>query len=106
MRAGSLNEIITVEQPYSQENELGEVVDCHYVKKFETKAQVVYKSGATAPDNNEIFTSYSVQFVIRFYHQPTEQDRVIYRGQKYRIDAIERSREHQLIKLNCTLIND
>ena len=106
MRAGSLNEIITVEQPFHQENELGEVVDCHYVKKFTTKAQVVYKSGSTSVENEKVFTSYSVQFIIRFYHQPTETDRVIYRGQKYRIDAIERNREHQMIKLNCTLIDE
>lgn len=106
MQAGRLNETITVEQPYTEENELGEVVDCHFIKKFTTKAQVIYKTGSTSLDNNEIFTSYSVQFIIRIYHQPTEQDRVIYRGQKYRIDSIERSREYQMIKLNCSLINE
>lgn len=106
MLAGKLNEVITVEQPFLEENELGEVVDCHYIKKFQTKAQVVYKSGSTGVVDEKIFSSYSVQFIIRYYHQPTEADRVIYRGQKYRIDSIERSREYQLIKLNCSLIND
>ncbi len=106
MQAGRLNEYITIEQPITKENELGEVVDNLYAKKFTTKAQVVYKSGSTGVENEKIFTSYSVQFIIRIYHQVTETDRVIYRSQKYRIDSIERSREYQLIKLNCSLINE
>ncbi len=103
MLAGRLNETIVVEQPYTEENELGEVVDCHYIKKFQTKAQVIYKSGQREEDYS-IHTDYSVQFVIRYYHQVAEVDRVIYRGNAYQIDSIEHSREYQLIKLNCSLI--
>lgn len=105
MFAGRLNEIITVEQPCQEENELGEVVDCHYIKKFQTKAQVIYKSGQRQEDYS-VYTDYTIQFVIRIYHQVTETDRVIYRNQPYRIESIDYSREYQLIKLNCRLINE
>lgn len=106
MFAGNLNEIITVEQPVAHKNELGEVVDCLYAKKFTTKAQVIYRSGSRVVDNSEIFTEYAVQFVIRHYLIVSETDRVLYRDRKYRIESIEYSREYQLIKLNCTLINE
>lgn len=105
MFAGKLNEIITVEQPVKHENELGEVVENHFIKKFTTKAQVIYKSGVRS-DDYSIHTDYSIQFVIRIYHAVNETDRVIYRNQFYRIESIEYSREYQLIKLNCSLIND
>lgn len=105
MYAGKLNEVITVEQPCKHENELGEVVENHYIKKFSTKAQVFYKSGVRQEDFS-IHTDYSVQFIIRIYHNIKETDRVIYRNKTYRIESIEYSREYQLIKLNCSLIND
>ena len=105
MQAGRLNEIIVVEQPYTEENELGEVVDCHYIKKFQTKAQVIYKSGQRQEDYS-IHTDYSVQFIIRIYHSVSETDRIFYRGRYYQIDSIEYSREYQMIKLNCQLIQN
>lgn len=105
MQAGKLNEIITVEQPVTHKNELGEVVDCVYAKKFSTKAQVIYKSGTRTVDYS-IQTEYTVQFVIRIYHEVKETDRVLFRGRAYRIESIECSREYQLIKLNCSLINE
>lgn len=105
MQAGKLNEIITVEQPVTHKNELGEVVDCVYAKKFSTKAQVIYKSGTRTVDYS-IQTEYTVQFVIRIYHEVKETDRVLFRGRAYRIESIEYSREYQLIKLNCSLINE
>ena len=105
MRAGSLNETIIVEQAVKEENELGEVVDNMYAKKFATKAQVIYKSGQRQEDYS-IHTDYSVQFVIRIYHSVSETDRVIYRGRYYQIDSIEYSREYQMIKINCQLIQN
>lgn len=105
MRAGSLNESITIEQPIKHENELGEVVDNLYAKKFCTRAQVIYKSGARVEDYT-IQTDYTVQFVVRIYHQISETDRVLYRNQRYRIDSIEISREYQMQKLNCTLLHE
>ena len=105
MIAGKLNEIITVEQPCRHENELGEVVENHYIKKFTTKAQVIYKSGVRTEDYS-IQTDYSIQFVIRIYHDVKETDRIVFRNQYYRIESIEYSREYQLIKLNCSMINE
>ncbi len=105
MRAGLLNETIVIEQPIQHENELGEVVDCVYAKKFQTRAQVIYKSGQRQEDYT-IQTEYTVQFIVRIYHHISETDRVLFRNRPYRIDSIEFSREYQMQKLNCTLINE
>lgn len=106
MLAGKLKERIVVETPLTEENELGEIVEHQYVKKFSCRAQVIYKSGATGVDNEKIFTDYSVQFIIRQNYFVLETDRVKYDNRTYNIDSIEKSREYQLIKLNCSLINE
>ncbi len=105
MRAGSLNETITVEQAVTEKNELGEVVENLWAKKFSTKAQVIYKSGQREEDYS-IYTDYTVQFVIRYYHQVSETDRIIYRNKPFRIESIEYSREYQMIKINARLIQN
>lgn len=105
MLAGKLKEPITIEHPVQEENELGEVVDNLYAKKFSTKAQVIYKSGQRQEEYS-IYTDYTVQFIIRYYHSVSETDRVLYRNEPYRIDSIEYSHEYQMIKLNCTKIHE
>lgn len=106
MIAGKLNETIAIESPIMVENELGEILDNRYKKKYSTKAQVIYQNGSTTIENNEILTSYSVQFIIRKYHKVDETDRVIFHNKPYKINSIEHSREYQLIKLNCQMMNE
>lgn len=105
MMAGKLTERILIAYKLRHENELGEVEEYTYVPKYETKAQVIYKSGVRE-ENYTIRTDYTIQFVIRFYHDVTETDRVLYNGNYYRIDSIERNRQYQLIKLNCTMVDE
>lgn len=106
MRAGALNEIITVEELKVIKNEYGEEQTTNYVKKFNTRAEVKYNSGQRIADNNELFFAYDLTFTIRYYHDITELDRIIWRGEKYRILSVERNRQWQMINLKCELINE
>ena len=106
MLAGRLNEIITIEKLKVIKNEYGEEQTDNYVKKFSTRAEVKYNSGQRITDNNELFFAYDLTFTIRYYHDITELDRVIWRGEKYRILSVERNRQWQMINLKCELINE
>lgn len=106
MLAGRLNEIITVEELKVIKNEYGEEQTTHYIKKFNTRAEVKYNNGQRITDNNELFFAYDLTFTIRYYHNISELDRVIWRGYKYRILSVERNRMYQLINLRCQLINE
>ena len=106
MIAGLLNEMIEIHSPILRANEYGEIEDNVYKKEFQTKAQVVYNSGNTVVDNNEIFTEYKLQFIVRIYHKIKETDRVFFNGRFYQIESIEKNRQYQLQKLNCTLVNE
>lgn len=105
MIAGLLKEIIDIYSPYQHKNEYGEVEDS-FEKSFRTKAQVVYNSGNRIIDNNEIFNEYKVQFIVRIYHKISELDRIKYDGKFYQIESIEKSRQYQLQKLNCVIVNE
>lgn len=106
MKAGNLNEIITIEEPLLKINEFGEMMDNKFKKKFTTRAEVKYIGGNKIIENSEIVADYSIQFIIRIYHKVTETDRVIFRNKAYNIDSIEYSRQYQLIKLNCSMANE
>lgn len=105
MIAGLLNQIIEIHKPIQRKNEYGEVEDT-FEKSFQTKSQVIYNSGSRVIDNNEIFNEYKVQFIVRIYHNISENDRVKYDGKTYIIEAIEKSKQYQLQKLNCVIVNE
>ena len=106
MIAGLLNETIEIHSPIYHKNEYGEVEDNIYKKKYQTKAQVIYNSGSRITDNNEVFNEYKLQFIVRYYHRINENDRVYFNNRFYQIEAIEKSRQYQLQKINCSLINE
>lgn len=106
MLAGKLNTLIEVQEPILLENELGEVMDNKYKKKFQTKSQVIYKNGSTNIENNEIFTSYNIQFIIRYYHNIKITDRIIYDNNPYTIDSIEKDKQYQLQRINAKIQNE
>lgn len=105
MQAGRLNEIIEIHKPFQRKNEYGEIEDT-FEKSFQTKAQVIYNNGAKIIDNNEVFNEYKLQFIIRIYHNIKTTDRIKYNGDYYQIEAIEISKQYQLQKLNCSIINE
>lgn len=106
MIAGRLNEIITIEELKITKNEYGEEQTDNYIYKFKTRAEVKYNNGNRMVDNNELFFSNDVTFTIRYYHNINELDRVKWDNKYYRIIAIEKNRQLQLINLKCALINE
>lgn len=106
MIAGRLNEIIAIEELKIIKNEYGEEQTDNYVYKFKTRTEVNYNGGNRQIDNNELFFSNDVTFTIRYYHNINELDRIKWNKNYYRILAIERNRQLQLINLKCNLINE
>ena len=106
MIAGRLNEIIAIEELKIIKNEYGEEQTDNYVYKFKTRAEVNYNGGNRMVDNNELFFSNDITFTIRYYHNINELDRIKWNKNYYRILAIERNRQLQLINLKCVLINE
>lgn len=106
MQAGRLNEKIEIHSPILRRNEYGELEDNKFKKKFETKAQVIYNNGNKTIENNEIFVNYRLIFNVRIYHKITTTDRVYYDGNFYQIESIEKNKQYQLQRLNCSIINE
>ena len=87
MRAGALNENITILRSVKERDEYG--IDkesweiyCH------TKAAVKYVSGSKTVDVQETFFAETVQFTVRYYHNIEMTDRIKYYNQLYRIISI------------------
>lgn len=106
MRAGILNELILIEELEIIKNEYGEEQTNRYKPKIRTRAEVRYNNGNRISENNEIFFAYDVNFTTRIYHNVTELDRIIWDKKPYRILAIEKNRQYQLMNIKCELINE
>ena len=105
MIAGNLNEIIKIEKP--------EIITDDYcanslfwVMHKETRASVKIDNGNRVNENNEIVYAYSVTFSIRYYHEISEDMRIIWKNRKYRITSIFPDRNIQRIVITTELINE
>lgn len=106
IRAGLLNEIITILSPTYRVNEFGEKVQT-YVETYTTRAKVEHVSGNRSNENNEIFYSYTKTFTVRSYVPVTEFDLIKYNDKKYRIITIDNRIKAQNDKVIITeLMND
>ena len=106
MRAGLLNNIISVEKPEVISDEFG-ANSLKWVQHIpKTRAKVTYSSGSRTNENNEITFAYEVVFTIRIYHKVDERMRIIWEGKKYRILSIEEDRTLQQLTIKTELINE
>lgn len=106
MQAGTLNEIIRVERLKAINNEYGEIETEKYIPIIRTRANVKYNNINRTDDNNELFFSQDVTFIVRAYHNIMDLDRIIWNGGKYRILSIELNKPLQLKKIHTELINE
>ena len=83
MRAGLLTETILLQESVPVKNEFG-ATSMEWVDYLQTRANIKFNSGNRVNQNNEIFTSYTLTFTIRYYHKVNEQMRIIYQDKKYR----------------------
>lgn len=105
MIAGRLTETIVIARSSTSKNEFGATSNT-WEDIITTKASVTQNTGNTAVVNNEIFTSYLVEFGIRSYHKVNEFDRVKWNGNIYRIESIVRDRRKNHITIISSLINE
>ena len=108
MQAGTLNELIKVEQPVVSRNDEYSSKSLIEWKTFieQTRANVTYTSGNRVNENNEIIFAYEVVFRVRIYHQIDERMRIIWKNKKYRILSIEPNKKLQMLTIKAELIND
>ncbi|OAV64941.1 hypothetical protein Barb6_03051 [Bacteroidales bacterium Barb6] len=75
-----------------------------------TRAQVTHGSGSRRGNKvleaDEIFTTYTVQFVIRLYHRINPDMIIIHEGIKYRILDIDRQLPQQRIVITAEIISE
>lgn len=105
MQAGLLNERIVIERSHLHKNSYGEetqVWECH----IKTRARVDQKGGNNIIENDERVFTRSVNFIVRYYHDIRNLDRIVWKSQKFRILHIEDYKHEQRKILVCELINE
>lgn len=107
MQAGSLNEIILVEEQSFEKNpNYGDQKTERWRKKFKTRAKVSYEHGERTNDNNELFFAATVKFHVRSYCDIKNLDRIVWLDNKYRILNIEYQRKLMMKVITTELINE
>lgn len=105
MRAGSLTEIITIQQPVVKETDYS-ADETEYEDYITTRAAVTHLAGRRAEIANEITNTYSVRFIIRYYHKVEYGMIIVHKGIRYRIQDINPERNKQSITITAEVIND
>lgn len=106
MRAGELNELITVQNIEITKDQYGS--EGKNWKDFYTnvRATVTHNSGNRNVSNNEVVFNYNVLFTIRLFYNIDEKMRILHDGKKYRITSIVKSKKTQSITIITELINE
>lgn len=105
MRAGLLNEIISIYTPKVTINEYGEEYTSLELK-LSTRAREINDSGNRTNQNGDIFYSYTKTFWVRYYIDVDEYDRILWNNKYYRILDINPNKEQQYKEIKTELIND
>lgn len=105
MQAGLLNELVEIYKPSIESNEFGEQVQV-YIKRVDTRAQVIYDSGNRGVSNNEVIYNYQKTFKFRRYIELMENYQLKYKGKMYRILSIEDIRQYNHKVVRAELINE
>lgn len=105
MIAGKLTETITIVKSITVKDNYG-ATSTNWVDSITTRASVKQNSGSKSVINNEIFTSYTVEFGIRYYHTVNEFDRIKWRGNTYVIESIVPDRLKNHTTIITSLLNE
>ena len=105
MRAGLLTEHVTFQSPVVVETEFsGKKTE--YRNFCTTRAAVRHLRGNKGVETGEIFTSFTVEFTVRYYHQVRPDMRILHDGQKYRILDINPLKKQQRKIITGEIINE
>ena len=105
MQAGLLNEIIAFFNSESKRDKLGGLSES-WVKVFDKRARVLFKSGARKEANGEIYNTTVNTVTIRICKDVNAKMRIEYNGQKYRILSINHDRKQQSTFIEMEVINE
>lgn len=105
MRAGLLNEPITILESVVTVNDYGEE-DTVWEVKFTTKAHVLHDGGTRTDINDEIVYTNLKTFEVRYYVPILEFDRILWEGKTYRVLNIDPNRDKQKLTIRAELVND
>lgn len=105
MRAGDLRETITIQQPITIQNEYG-ANGIEWKDVISTRAKADYNSGNRQNENNEIVHNHTITFTMRYYHKVSDDMRIIWNGNKYRILSINKEIYKQSTTIITELINE
>lgn len=105
MQAGLLNEPITILKPEITRNEFGEQTT-EYVESYHTRARVINNGGNRTQEDNGVFYDYSKHLEVRYYVPLDNFDIVVFKGQKYRVKSVEKTREYNNQTIYMDLMNE
>lgn len=104
MRAGLLNEVITIYSNKIEKDEYGYEKRTQ-TKKMKTRARVVHKSGNRSNENGEIVYSNFDTMSVRMYVPIESTDIIKWLGREYRVLYISPDRNRQEIDIDVELVN-
>ena len=100
MQAALLNEMIAFYRSESKRDNLGGTSES-WVKVFDKRAYIRFKSGARKEANGEIYNTTVNTIMIRICKMRIEYD-----GQKYKILSINHDRKQQATVIEAEVINE
>ena len=104
-RAGLLIEPIEILQISIEKNDYGEEVET-ISTKCKTRARVIHNKGGRKRDNEEITYAYNKIFVVRFYVDIDDFDRVRWNNKVYRILEVDVDKVRQEKSIYTEQINE
>lgn len=105
MRAGLLQEIITIYTPSILKDEYGED-RTEYKKKCSTRARLIHNNGNKGIQNYEMFYSHTKTLQVRHYVNIKNFDRIEWNGDMYNVIDIEPNKDLMMQQIIIELIND
>lgn len=105
MQAGLLNELVCFYHSETKRDKLGGTSES-WVKSFDKRAYIRFKSGARKEANGEIYNTTVNTIMIRICKVVTAKMRLEYEGQKYKILSINHDRKQQSTTIEAEVINE
>lgn len=105
MRAGGLKKVIEFHKYTVSRDVMGAQV-VNYTLDKKARAEVLNISGNREVDNGEVFYEYDKDFVVRFYHNIDENDRIKYDGSFYRIMSVIPDEDNQMKTIHTQKVNE
>ena len=105
MQAGLLNEMIAFYRSESKRDSLGGTSES-WVKVFDKRAYIRFKSGARKEANGEIYNTTVNTIMIHICKEINAKMRIEYDGQKYKFLSINHDRKQQATVIEAEVINE